>query len=211
MKKLIVFASGGGSGFQELVENARTGILKAEIVAVVSNHEFGGVREKAEKLKIPFIFFSGPFTRDAYQEIVASSGAEFVALSGWLKQTVGLNPRMTINIHPGALPRFGGKGMYGVHVHEAVIKAYQEGDIKHAEVSMHFVTEEYDEGPVFFRYPVLIRDDDTAETLAARVNKIEHCWQSWITNLVIEEQISWDGKNPESLQVSPWYHFHDKL
>jgi phosphoribosylglycinamide formyltransferase-1 len=210
--KLIVFASGskngGGSGFQELVENSLSGILQAVIIAVVSNYKKGGVRQRAEKFNIPFIRFPGTRTAEEYQRIIKNTGAEWIALSGWLKLAKGLDPCKTINIHPGPLPKFGGQGMYGHYVHEAVINAYQAGEIKFSAVTMHFVTDEYDRGPVFFQYPVIIRDDDTAESLAARVNKIEHSWQSFITNLVVTQQISWDGKNHESLKVPDWYYFH---
>lgn len=206
--KLLIFASGtktgGGSGFQELVESTQTGILDAEIVGVVSNHLNGGVKEKAEKLDIPFIHFPKQATSLTYQELVKQTSAEWVALSGWLKLVSGLDPRTTINIHPGPLPEFGGQGMFGHHVHEAVINAYKSGEITQTAISMHFVTEKYDDGPIFFQYPILIRPDDTAETLGERVNKIEHSWQSFVTNLVVSGHISWDGKNPKSLKA-PWY------
>jgi len=201
--KLIIFASGtksgGGSGFQNLVESVRNGALDAEIVAVISNHEYGGVRIRADKLGVPFEFFPGPYTTENYKKIVDKFSAEWVALSGWLKLVVGLDPRTTFNIHPGPLPRFGGKGMYGHYVHGAVIDAYKRGEITDSAVTMHFVTPVYDEGPVFFRYPVEILADDTAETLGARINATEHKWQPIITDKVIHGEISWDGKNPDSL------------
>ncbi len=211
--KLIIFASGtkegGGSGFQELVENSRTGILDAEVVAVVSNHSNGGVKERANKLGVPFIYFPKPREAKDYQQIVKKFRAEWVALSGWLKIVKGLDWSRTFNIHPGPLPEFGGPGMYGHYVHEAVVKAYKEGKIKCSAVSMHFVNEKYDQGPIFFQFPVLIRQEDTPETLAKRVNKIEHAWQSYITNLVVHREISWDGKDPQSLSVPKWYKFHE--
>ena len=197
--KLLVFASGtaerGGSGFQDLTENARAGVLRAEIVGVVSNHEYGGVRQKADALDIPFIYFPSPWTAEGYQKIVRESGAEWIALSGWIKMVAGLDPRRTFNIHPGPLPEFGGPGLYGHKVHEAVLEAYRAGKIKNSAVSMHFVTDKYDKGPVFFEYPVPIEPDDTPDTLAARVNQAEHEWQSRITDLVVNGEISWDGKD----------------
>jgi len=209
--KLIIFASGtktgGGSGFENLVLAERRGDLKATIVAVVSNHENGGVRERADRLKIPFIYFPGPFTAAAYQEIIKKTGAEYIALSGWLKLVLGLDPRKTFNIHPGPLPRFGGPGMYGHHVHEAVLAAYRRGEIKSSAVTMHFVTEKYDEGPIFFRYSVPIEPSDTAETLGKRVNEFEHKFQPIITNLVVNGEISWDGVNPDSLKFPAGYQF----
>ncbi|MBI2052763.1 MAG: hypothetical protein HYT34_00780 [Candidatus Ryanbacteria bacterium] len=212
MEKILVFASGtkdgGGSGFEALAASSKTGILGAEIVMVVSNHESGGVRKKAAMWNIPFRYYPGPYTKDAYQKIFDESRATFVALSGWLKKAAGLDPKRTVNIHPGPLPHFGGKGMYGMHVHEAVIEAFRKGELAQTAVSMHFVTEEYDEGPVFFHYPILIFENDTPETLSHRVWEVEHAWQPWITNLVVSGQISWDGKHPVSLRVPPWYTFH---
>ena len=214
MQRLLIFASGtvegGGFGFKKLVENARVGTLQAEIVGVVSNHEHGGVRQKVDTLDIPFVFFQGPWTAEEYQRIVRENRADYVALSGWLKIVPGLDPRRTINIHPGPLPQFGGAGLYGHRVHEAVFAAYRGGKIKHSAVSMHFVTKEYDRGPVFFEYPVEIRADHTAETLAARVNAIEHEWQSRITDMVVRGDISWDGKDPASLKVPEGYEFLPK-
>jgi folate-dependent phosphoribosylglycinamide formyltransferase PurN len=202
-KKILVFNSGSGSGFQELVENSRTGILQADIIGLVTNNPNNGCLKRAEKLLgIEFMVMKDYRLID-YDWVlnVFHAEDEWIVLSGWLKLTKGLNPQKTINIHPGPLPYFGGSGMYGHHVHEAVIKAYKKREIQNSEVCMHFVTEEYDKGPVFFRYPVLIRNDDDANSLGARVNKIEHAWQSYVTNLVIQGEISWDGKNPTSLVV----------
>ncbi|HEY4512345.1 MAG TPA: formyltransferase family protein [Candidatus Paceibacterota bacterium] len=206
-KRLIIFASGtkegGGSGATNLVEASLDGRLpNAEIIAVVSNHGKGGVATHCKKLQVLFIHFAGPFDEIHYKKIIKETNPDFVALSGWLRPILGLDPKKTFNIHPGPLPRFGGIGMYGHYVHEAVIKAYNQGEVKNTEVSMHFVTPNYDEGPVFFRKAVSIMDDDTPETLAKRVNQAEHLWQPKITSLVLSGEISWDGKNPESI-ISP--------
>lgn len=194
-KRLLVFASGdkdgGGSGFQEMVEFTRTNppILDADIVRVISNHSEGGVFKKANALKVPFKYWPGPFTPDGYRHLVKLYRADFVMLSGWLKMVFGLDPAKTVNIHPGPLPEFGGAGLYGHYVHEAVIKAYREGRTKQSAVSMHFVDAEYDRGPMIFQFPVLIRPEDTAETLAVRVNEKERAWQAYILNKVIQGEI----------------------
>lgn len=202
-KRILVFASGsidgGGSGFQVLVEASRDNRLYADIVGVVSNHAEGGVYQKAKALGILFRYFAGPWEAEEYQKIVVEFHPDLVCLSGWLKPVVGLDSKATINIHPGPLPRFGGKGMYGHHVHEAVMEAFHKGEITHSAVTMHFVIEKYDEGPVFFRLPIEILTDDTPETLAKRVNQAEHQWQPIITNLIVNGVISWDGVRPESL------------
>lgn len=194
--RILVFASGdatgGGSGFQEMVEQSRIDlpILDADIVGVVSNHSAGGVSQKAQALGIPFQHWAGPFTKEGYRELVAAFAADYVMLSGWLKMVRGLDMTRTVNIHPGPLPKFGGPGLYGHHVHEMVMAAYKRGEITQSAVSMHFVgMVEYDRGPVFFQLPVAIRPDDTAETLARRVNEKERAWQSYVLNLVVHGYI----------------------
>jgi len=194
--RVLVFASGdekgGGSGFQELVEFSRTNppVLNAQIVGVISNHQHGGVYRKADALHIPFEYWSGPFDVKGYETFVDKYQGDFVMCSGWLKFVRGLDPAKTVNIHPGPLPRFGGPGMYGHYVHEAVIAAYHRGEINQSAVAMHFVDETaYDHGPIIFQMPVLIRPDDNAETLARRVNEKERAWQSYILNLVAHRHI----------------------
>lgn len=205
MKKILVFASGSsdgvGSGFRKLVEGSFSGILKAEIISVVSNYPSGGVRKIASQFGIDFICLDGPFNEEGYRRIVKRYEPDLIALSGWIKLAKGLDPRITINIHHGPLPQFGGRGMHGHHVHEAIIKAYSEGKILFSAVSMHFVTDKYDKGPIFFSYPVYIGPDYDADKIGAEVNKIKHGWQARITNLVLEGKIYWDGINPESLVV----------
>jgi phosphoribosylglycinamide formyltransferase-1 len=201
--KLLIFASGtkdaGGSGFENLVLATQKGKLDAEIMGVVSNHEHGGVRERADRLGVPFIYFPGPYESAEYQKIAVSAGADFVALSGWLKLVAGLNPKTTFNIHPAPLPEFGGAGLYGHKTHEAVLNAYRAGRIRHSAISMHFVTDRYDEGPVFFSHPFEIYHEDTPETLGERAKELEYAWQPIITNKVIHGEISWDGHNKNSL------------
>ena len=194
--RVLVFASGdekgGGSGFQELVEFSRTNppVLNAQIVGVISNHQSGGVCQRANALHIPFEYWSGPFDAQGYRRFVEKYQADFVMCSGWLKFVRGLDPSKTVNIHPGPLPRFGGPKMYGHYVHEAVMAAFHRGEIIQSAVTMHFVDDvAYDNGPIIFQMPVLIRPDDDAETLAKRVNEKERAWQSHILNLVVHRHI----------------------
>ena len=203
--KLLVFASGGGSGFEQLVIASRNGTLNVIIVGVISNKENAGVRARAERLGIPFIYHPGPWTAETYQKLIADTGADFVALSGWLKLGLGFDSRKTVNIHPGLLPEFGGKGMYGHYVHEAAIAAYKRGEITHSGLTMHFVDEEFDKGCTFFKFYVKILPDDTALSLGARVNMYEHKYQAFVTNLVVTGQIYWDGVNKDSLVVPEGY------
>ena len=213
--KIIVFASGtkdnGGSGFENLVAASKSGILDAEIVAVVSNHEHGGVRERADRLAVPFRYFSGPYDAEGYSSVLQNTGIEWVALSGWFKHVQGLDPQRTFNIHPALLSqlggRFGGKWMYGHREHAAVKAAFEKGEITETGISMHFVTDEYDRGPVFFEYRISLKQGMTADEIQAAVQSVEHEWQPKITNMVVHGEIQWDGKNPESLVVPEGYQY----
>ena len=218
--KLIIFASGkrsgGGSGFENLAGSKE---LDADIVAVVSNHERCGVHERAMQLNLPFVYFNPPehsyilknvrmscgSVAEAYREIVEKTGAEWIALSGWLKHVSRLDPAKTFNIHPALLSqfdgRFGGKGMYGNHIHETVKKALDAGEMTESGFTMHFVTEEHDRGPAFFEKRVPLKHGMTAEEIGRAVNAAEHQWQPKITNMVVHGEIRWDGKNPESLVI----------
>lgn len=206
---LLVFASGsaqgGGSGFENLVNQSRSGVLDATIIGVVSNHKNGGVAQRAAELNVPFYYFGPPWSSAGYTVIANESKADFFALSGWLKLVHQLDPRRTFNIHPGPLPTFGGPGMYGHHIHKAVMQAYRCKVITRSAVCMHFVTKKYDEGPCFFRHRVSIFTDDTQATLAKRVTTCEHRWQPKITNLVVHREIAWDGKDPQSLRYPSGY------
>jgi phosphoribosylglycinamide formyltransferase-1 len=212
--RILVFASGdkdgGGSGFQEMVEYTKTSppVLNADIVAVVSNHQYGGVCKKAKKLGIPFTWWDDNFNASGYQGFVKIAQSNFVMLSGWLKLVTGLDPATTINIHPGPLPAYGGPGMYGHFVHEAVIKDFKAGKITQSAVTMHFVDEEYDRGPIIHQAPVLIRDDDTPKTIAERVNEVERVLQSRVLNRVVNDDIFYhDGKvfYKDSNLKNEWY------
>ncbi len=192
---ILIFASGtktgGGSGFETMVRAARTSPpgLDAWICAVITNHFDGGVWHKAKALGVHAEYWAGPFLAQGYQNFVNYFKADYVMLSGWLKLVAGLDPACTINIHPGPLPRFGGPKLYGHHVHEAVMAAYHRGEITHSAVTMHFVDEKYDRGPIFFALPVPIEPSDTPETLGAKVNRAEHEWQSRVLNHVVNGQV----------------------
>lgn len=214
--KVLVFASGsaegGGSGFENLVISSKSSDIHFDVVGVISNHESGGVRKRADKLGVPFVHFQKPWDAEDYQWIAEESKADYFALSGWLKLVKGLrvetrfNSQTVFNIHPGPLPRFGGSGLYGHHVHEAVLDAYKKGEITHSAVCMHFVTPMYDDGPLILQCKVRIEESDTPDTLAKRVNEVEHRLQPTVTDLVVNGRIRWDGQDPKSLKKPSWYN-----
>jgi phosphoribosylglycinamide formyltransferase 1 len=206
MKKpsILVFNSGSGSGFEKLVQYGIDGIASYHIVGlVVSSFECKAI-ERAKRLGIKYTVMTS-FRVEDYQKVASEYNPDFFSLSGWLKLVKGLDPKITFNIHPGSLPNFGGHKMYGHYVHEATIAAYKAGNIKYTEICMHFITnveytstaeqkKQYDKGSVFFRFSIRILDTDTAETLSARVNKWEHFWQPFITDLIAKKEIYWDDQ-----------------
>jgi phosphoribosylglycinamide formyltransferase-1 len=233
MEKVTVFASGtktgGGKGFDKIAQACENGAVDFEIAAVVSNNQNGGVREKAEKWGIKFIYFPAPWTAGGYEKIIRESGAKWTALSGWLKYVpvrrlgfwwkmlrlfdlnLGVDPRYTINIHPALLSildgQLGGKGMYGHFVHEAEAKLLAEGKLKEAGPTMHFVTAGYDRGPAFFEKRLPLLPGMSAETIGQQTNYAEHLYQAKITNMVVRGEIGWDGIHPESLWVPDDYKY----
>jgi len=217
--KLLVFASGtkdgGGSGFENL---ARSTALDADIVAVVSQYEQGGVYHRAEKLGIPFIHFAGPYDAEGYSSILQKTAIDvrelWAALSGWTKLVRGLNPATTFNIHPALLSqlggRFGGKGMFNHREHTAVKEALSRGEIEESGVTMHFVTDEYDRGPAFFELRVPLARDMSADDIQKAVQAAEHAWQPRITNMVVHGEIAWDGSDPAMLVTPRGYTYLPK-
>jgi phosphoribosylglycinamide formyltransferase-1 len=197
---ILVFASGtktgGGSGFEMMIRASRSKlpIFDAWICAVITNHFEGGVWQKAKTLGVHAKYWVGPYNVKGYRNFVKYFKADYVMLSGWLKLVRGLDPARTINIHPGPLPRFGGPNLYGHYVHEAVMAAYHSGEITHSAVTMHFVDEKYDRGPIFFTLPIPIEPSDTSETLAVKVNRAEHEWQPRVLNYVIHGQVRLVGE-----------------
>lgn len=177
---LAVFVSGSGSNLQALLDATRAGILSAKIVLVVSNRRDAYGLERAANAGIPtFVFKAKKYgSAEKAGEVLLAKlrerGADYIALAGYLRllppAVVKAYRNRIVNIHPALLPKYGGKGMYGHFVHEAVLAA---GD-KESGVSIHLVDEIYDHGKVLEQVKVPVMPDDTPDDLAARVLKQEH-------------------------------------
>lgn len=178
--KLGVLASHTGTNFQSILDACREGRLAAQVVVAISNNGDSLALQRGRAAGVPSYHLSGRThpNADALDRAILDAllahGAELVVLVGYMKR---LGPRTlnqyrgrVINIHPALLPRYGGKGMYGLNVHQAVIRAGE----KETGVSIHLVTAEYDSGPVIAQRKVAVAPDDTPESLAARVLTHEH-------------------------------------
>jgi len=165
--RIAVFASGSGSNFQAILDAIASGRLDASVCALIASKPGIGAIQKAEKQNIPV------FIGEADQAIEFTN-PDLLVLAGYLKpipsHIIDAFPNRILNIHPALLPKFGGKGMYGRHVHEAVIAAGES----ESGCTVHIVTEHYDEGPILAQSRVPVFPDDTAETLATRVLAQEH-------------------------------------
>ncbi len=167
---LLVMLSGGGRTFQHLADEIDQGRLPARIVGVVASRECPGAA-LARGRGIPVKVVPGEIPADALAELARGFGAGWVVLAGYLKR-VHLAPSLAgrvVNIHPALLPKFGGSGMYGRHVHEAVLRA---GEAQ-SGCTVHLCDAEYDRGPIILQERVPVLPGDTPESLAARVFEAE--------------------------------------
>jgi formyltetrahydrofolate-dependent phosphoribosylglycinamide formyltransferase len=173
-----VFASGGGSNFQSLLDHQATD-PPWRIRLLVADRQGIGALDRGERAGVPtrVIPTKGRDAADVASEMLGaleSHGIDVILLAGYLKlipaPVVAAYRRRILNIHPALLPSFGGKGMYGTNVHRAVL----ESGTRISGPTVHFVDEEYDRGTIVAQWPVPVLPDDTPEALAARVLKIEH-------------------------------------
>ncbi|MCI0513654.1 phosphoribosylglycinamide formyltransferase [candidate division KSB1 bacterium] len=193
--KLGVLASGRGSNFAAILAAIAAGKLHAQVQVVISNNPEPGVFELARAQQIPTVQISRQhFNRDAafeeaFLETLQQHQVNFLVLAGYMKllspRIIQAYPNQILNIHPALLPAFGGKGMYGHFVHEAVLAA----GCKITGVTVHLVNEEYDRGPIVLQRGVTVEETDTPESLAARVLRVEHAayWQA--LQLFAEERV----------------------
>jgi len=182
LKKLFlgVFASGRGSNFEAILEAIREGRLDAEARLLLSNEQDAGALSVAKNYGVPTAIVSKTdFTsRELFVETMLSTlkdhGVGFIALAGYMKkippEVILTYRNRIVNIHPALLPSFGGKGLYGYYVHEAVLAR----GCKITGVTVHIVDEVYDHGPIVAQRCVPVEEGDTPESLAARVLKVEH-------------------------------------
>lgn len=181
MLRIAVLGSGRGSNFKAILDAIHQGNLRGVTVSlVVSNNSDAGILEIARANGLPAVHLSrNRFTTDeafvdALLHTFSEHNVNFIVLAGYMKllppRVIGKFRNRIINIHPALLPKFGGRGMYGMRVHEAVLAAGE----KFSGATVHFVDEEYDRGAVVLQRTVPVTTDDTPESLAAKVLRVEH-------------------------------------
>ena len=198
--RLAVLASGGGSNFSAILAAIHGKKLDAQVELVVSNRADAGALEIARQNNISFLhlareqFHTDAELDAAFLNAFEKCQVELIVLAGYLKQ---ISPALIkrfrhriLNIHPGLLPSFGGKGMYGLNVHRAVL----DYGCRISGVTVHLIDEEYDSGPIVMQRCVPVKPEDTAENLAARVLKEEHRIYAEAIQLFAEDKIRVEGR-----------------
>jgi phosphoribosylglycinamide formyltransferase-1 len=185
MIRIAVLASGSGSNAQRLIEHFAQH-AQARVVLVASDQPQAGVLQRAWDLGVPSCLFNGAQLKDGtVQRELQGQRIDLVVLAGFMRlipaELVKAFPQRLINIHPALLPKYGGKGMYGHHVHEAVVAAKE----KESGITIHYVNERYDEGEHLFQAACPVLPNDTPDTLAARIHSLEHAhYPRVVENLV---------------------------
>jgi len=205
-KNLAVFASGRGSNFQAISEKISSGLIPAKVKLCITNNPAAGVIELARQLKIavkiinPKDFPDTDSFNDAILKELQDWNIDFIILAGYLKligrQIVERYANRIINIHPALLPAFGGKGMYGHHVHQAVF----DSGAKISGVTVHLVNTEYDAGPIVLQRCVDISELKSPEEIAARVLKIEHEIFPEAVKYLVEGRLVLKGKRVDVIE-----------
>ena len=172
MIRIAVFASGSGTNAENII-NYFNKHHSVKVVYVLTNNKNAGVIKRADRLEITLkIFSKKELFSDEFIQFLKKE-ADFIVLAGFLlkipSRIITLFPNKIINIHPALLPKYGGKGMYGSHVHKAVV----ENKEKESGITIHYVNDNYDEGAIIFQESVPLTEMDTADDVAAKIHVLE--------------------------------------
>lgn len=188
MKNIVIFASGSGSNAENIVNYFSTN-PEVAIPCILSNKADAYVKVRAEKLGIPFRYFTKEEWKDgSILRLLKEMKADLIVLAGFLlkvpQEIIDAYPNKIVNIHPSLLPKHGGKGMYGMFVHEAVVAAKE----KESGISIHYVNENLDEGTVIFQAKCEVKPTDTPEEVAHNVHALEYQYFPLVIESVLKNQ-----------------------
>lgn len=175
--KIAVFASGKGSNAQKIIDHFRDADKGIEVSLIVCNNPEAGVLSIAKKEGIPTLLIEREaFRATGYAETLKRHGIGFVVLAGFLWKVppalISAFPEKIINLHPALLPKYGGKGMYGMAVHRAVIAAGE----KESGITIHLVDEQYDHGAILLQKTIPLDPHESPESLAEKIHRLEHLY-----------------------------------
>ena len=208
MKNIAVFVSGGGSNFKAIHQQISLGEIPGQIVLVISNNPKCSAIEYAIENFISRVIinetrYPNPHTRnELLTATCVKAEIDLICLAGYMKMLppaiVKEYENKILNIHPGLLPEFGGKGFFGMRVHEAVI----ESGKRESGATVHFVDEIYDHGPIIAQKKVEILESDTAESVAAKVLKLEHELFPEVVKAFCEDRIMIENNKPKLVEYN---------
>jgi len=199
MIKIAVFASGNGSNAENIIRYFKDN-EEIRVALILSNKANAYVHTRAKNWGVPsYTFSKDDFEKgDPILEKLREYQIDFIVLAGFLLKIsdpiLKAYPRRIINIHPALLPKYGGKGMYGDHVHKAVLQAGE----KESGISIHYVNERYDEGDIIFQARCPVLPSDTPEELAQRVHRLEYGYYPQVIEKIAKQACKGiDKKNDE--------------
>ena len=175
MKNIVVFASGSGTNAEKVIEYLNE-MVEKKVSAVFSNKKDAGVLDRARKLNVPTVIFNRDdlYVTGRVLDLLEKEEPYLIVLAGflWLVPTeiIRKYEGRIVNIHPALLPGYGGKGMYGMYVHKAVIDNKEQ----ESGITIHYVNEKYDEGDIIFQAKCKVDQEDTPESLAKKIHVLEH-------------------------------------
>jgi phosphoribosylglycinamide formyltransferase-1 len=187
---VAIFASGNGSNAQKIIEYF-SGNPYIKIALILSNKKDAFVLQRAKKSKISSFLFTYSELKETniVQKKLKEYEIGFIVLAGFMLKVpdslIKMYSGRIVNIHPALLPKYGGKGMYGEYVHQAVIASKDS----ESGITIHYVNESYDEGKIIFQARCEVKKNDTPETLAERIHELEHMYYPQIIEKVITEEI----------------------
>ncbi|MFN3378061.1 MAG: phosphoribosylglycinamide formyltransferase [Runella zeae] len=174
-KRIAIFASGSGSNAEKIAEYFKNHPT-IEVSLILSNNPQAGVIARARKFQIPVVLFDRKtfYETNKITELLQNQNVDLIVLAGFMmlipEEMVKAFPQKMVNIHPALLPKYGGKGMYGHFVHEAVVAAHET----ESGITIHFVNEHYDEGAIIFQASCAVVSGDAPEDVAKKVQVLEH-------------------------------------
>ncbi len=175
MKRIAIFASGSGSNAENII-NYFNSDRDVEVTLILSNKADAFVHDRAKRLQIPsYTYNKKEFDAGVLPlKLLKEYNIDFIVLAGFLLKVpqilIDAFPNRIVNIHPALLPKYGGKGMYGDRVHQAVVDA---GEVE-SGITIHYVNENYDEGAIIFQAKCEVASNDTADAVAEKVHKLEY-------------------------------------
>ncbi len=185
MKNVLLFASGGGSNVRAILKYFKDSI-HVSFPLIVTNNPRAGVIGIAQEYDTEVLLINKEiFSTGVFIDTIDFYKPDLIVLAGFLwkipEYLVKAFPNKIINIHPALLPKYGGKGMYGHHVHEAVVRNKE----KESGITIHFVNEHYDEGTILLQKSIALETGDTAESVASKVLALEHAWYAKVIESIL--------------------------